>query len=141
MLVPAVVRRLAIDDDVLVRRQCERNMHMKTAAVAVFVTRRDHSHTTSDDVVIVLFEPFNFMRDRGPNDLGSVRSLKCDLQWDLHDFLRQSMIRKTAKTAIHAAAINNCMHSLATSACSKALTPATSSTRICKCTAKRKHDF
>ena len=88
MLVPAVVRRLAIDDDVLVRGQCERDVHMKTSAVAVFVTRRDHGHATSDDVVIVLFQPFHFMRDRGSNALGRIRSLKCDLQRDLHDCLR-----------------------------------------------------
>jgi hypothetical protein len=61
---------------------------MKTGAVPVFVTRSDHSHTTSNDVVILLFQPPHFMRDRGANDFGWIRSLKRDLQWDLHEVPR-----------------------------------------------------
>jgi hypothetical protein len=88
MLVPAVVRRLVIDYDVLVRGKCERDVNMEAAAVPVFVTRRDHSHTTSNDALIVLFQPLHFMRDRGANALGRIRSLKGHLQWDLHEVLR-----------------------------------------------------
>lgn len=60
-------------------------MNVKTGAVAVFVTRRDHSYATSDDVVILVFQPLHFMHDRGANDLGRIRSFECDLQWDLHE--------------------------------------------------------
>ena len=88
MLVPAVVRWLVIDYNVLVRGKCERDVNVKTGAVAVFVTRRDHSYTTSDDVVILVFQPLHFMHDRGANNLRRIRSFECDLQWDLHEISR-----------------------------------------------------
>jgi hypothetical protein len=79
VLVSAVVRRLVIDDDVFVRGKCERDVNMEAVAMPVFVTWRDHSDTTSNDVVIVLFQPLYFVRDGGANGLGRIRSLECDL--------------------------------------------------------------
>ena len=67
MLVSAIVRGLVIDYDVFVRGKCRRDVNLETGAVAVFVTRRDHSYVASNDVAIVLFQPLHFMCDRSAN--------------------------------------------------------------------------
>ncbi len=87
MLVSAVVRRRVIDYNVLVRRDRKRDMDTESAAVTVFVTGRNYSDVASDDVAIVLFQPFYFPLDRGAHRLRRLRSFKSYLQWNLHDVL------------------------------------------------------
>jgi hypothetical protein len=87
MLVSAVVRRRVIDYNVLVRRDRKRDVDTESAAVTVFVTGRDYSDVASDDVAIVLFQPFYFPFDRGAHRLRQLRSFKSYLQWNLHDVL------------------------------------------------------
>ena len=52
---------------------------MESGAVAVFMTRCDHSHATSDDVTIVLFQPFDFAFDRSTSSLRRIASFKSHL--------------------------------------------------------------
>jgi hypothetical protein len=87
MLVSAVVRRRVIDYNVLVRRDRKRDVDTESAAVTVFVTGRNYSDVASDDVAIVLFQPFYFPLDRGAHRLRRLRSFKSYLQWNLHDVL------------------------------------------------------
>jgi hypothetical protein len=79
MFVPAVVRRRVIDNDVFVRWNCQRDVDLEAGAVTVFMARRDHSHATSDDVTIVLFQSFDFAFDRSARSLRRIASFKSHL--------------------------------------------------------------
>lgn len=79
VFVPVVVRRRVIDNDVFVRWNCQRDVDLEARAVTVFMARCDHSHVTSDDVTIVLFQPFDFAFDRSAHSLRRIASFKSHL--------------------------------------------------------------
>jgi hypothetical protein len=87
MLVPLVVGRRMIDDDVFVRWNCKRDVDMEAAAVTVFVAGCDHGYAASNDMAIGLFQPLYFTFDRSARSLGRIGSFKSHLQRDLHDDL------------------------------------------------------
>ena len=56
MLVPCILRRRVVDENVFVRRNCKPDMDLERATVTVLVTRCDHSYAASDDVMIVFLQ-------------------------------------------------------------------------------------
>jgi hypothetical protein len=87
MLVPCILRRRVVDEDVLVRGNCKPDMDLEPGSVTMLVTTRDHSHTTSDDMMIVFLQPADLMIDYGARGLRRLGSLERHFQWDLHNGL------------------------------------------------------
>ena len=99
MLVPCVVRRRVVDDNVFVRRNCKPDMDLEPGTVTMLVTRRDHSHTASDDAAIVFLQPVYLMIDYGARSLRRLGSFERHFQWDLHNGL--SSFEAAAKQRIN----------------------------------------
>jgi hypothetical protein len=86
MFVAAIVRRQAIDHDILVRRHCNPEVDRKAGAVTVFVARRDDGDAAADDAMVVLLQKRRFAFDHGAHIVGRIESFKSYLQRNLHDY-------------------------------------------------------
>lgn len=84
MFGPFIVRPRVIDYDIFVRWNGKRDVDMEAGAVMVLMARCDHCHVASNNVAIVLFQPFYFAFDRSARRLGGIAPFKSHLQWDLH---------------------------------------------------------
>ena len=57
MFMSRVMRRRLIDDDVFVRRKSQPNVDLKSGAVAMLVTGRDHFDAVASNPMIVGLQP------------------------------------------------------------------------------------
>jgi hypothetical protein len=87
MLVPCILRRRVVDENVFVRWKCKPDMDLEPGTVTMLATRRDHSYAASDDVMIVFPQPVYLMIDYGARGLRRLGSLERHFQWDLHNGL------------------------------------------------------
>ena len=87
MLVPCILRRRVVDENVFVRRNCKPDTDLEPGTVTVLLTRRDHSYAASDDAMIVFLQPVYLMIDYGARGLRRLGSFERHLQWDLHNGL------------------------------------------------------
>jgi len=69
MLVPCVVRRRVVDDNIFVRRNCKPDMDLEPRTVTMLPARRDHSHAASDNAMIVFLQPVYLTIDYGARGL------------------------------------------------------------------------
>jgi hypothetical protein len=97
MFVPCIVRWRMIDDNVLVRGNCNPDADLEAGAVLMLVARRDHSNAAPDDMVIVLFQPLCFTFDFGAHSLRRLASFEGHLQWGLHNGLSVFMAVRAGK--------------------------------------------
>jgi hypothetical protein len=95
MLVASIFRRLMVDYDVFVRRNCKPNVDMEAGAVMVLVTRCDHGYTATGDMMIVFLQPLYLTLDHGSHSVRSLGPFKSYLNWDLHSDLSSSTNTKT----------------------------------------------
>jgi hypothetical protein len=92
MFVPVVVRRRVIDYNIFVRRNCNRDVDVEAATVAVLMAGCDHGHAASNDLVIVLFKSLYFTLNSNAHCFRRIGSFKSQLQRDLHDALSAAVI-------------------------------------------------
>ena len=69
VLVAPIIIRLIADDDILVRRNRHPNVDAVDGTLVVLRTRRDDSHTTPGDVVLIFLEPLGLVFDCSANGL------------------------------------------------------------------------
>jgi hypothetical protein len=55
MFVPCIIRRCIINNDVFVRRYCQPNVDLKSAAVTVLMAWSDYGDAATSDTFIVRF--------------------------------------------------------------------------------------
>jgi hypothetical protein len=87
MLVPCILRRRVVDENVFVRRNCKPDMDLKPGTVTMLVARRDHSYAASNDAIIVFLQSIYLMIDYGAHSLRRLSSFERHFQWDLHGSL------------------------------------------------------
>ena len=87
MLVPCILRRRVVDENVFVRRNGKPDMDLEPSTVTMLVARRDHSHAASDNMMIVSLQPVYLMIDYCARALRWFSSFERHFQWDLHNGL------------------------------------------------------
>ncbi len=94
MLMPCILRRRVVDDNVFVRRNGKPDMDLEPGTVTMLVTGRYHSYAASDDVMIVLLQPVYLMSNYGTHSLRRLGSFERHFQWDLQNGLSISKSRQ-----------------------------------------------
>jgi len=80
MLVPCILRRRVVDENVFVRRNGKPDMDTEPGTVTMLVTRRDHSHAASDNVMIVFLQPVYLIIDYSAHALRWLSSFERHFQ-------------------------------------------------------------